>query len=156
MIQHLHSKPDDMNTNDPISSIMTQKVLTISPDDKVKLAKETFEVNSIHHLPVIAEEQLVGILSSSDLLHFMRYLDKDSQEPYLNDLRLKNYKVGEIMQTNLATVDQADSIRSILEVFSQNVFHALPVMNGNELVGIVTTQDIVKALLKEESEAAAS
>ncbi len=156
MIQYLHSKPDDMNTNAPISSIMTQRVLTISPEDKVKLAKETFETNRIHHLPVMQEEQLVGILSSSDLLHFMRYLDKDSQEPYLNDLRLKNYKVGEIMQTNLATVNQADSIRSILEVFSQNVFHALPVMNGDELVGIVTTQDIVKALLLEESEAAAS
>ncbi|MBX2871302.1 MAG: CBS domain-containing protein [Saprospiraceae bacterium] len=144
-----------MNTKAPISSIMTSSVITISPDDKVLVAKETFDLNKIHHLPVLEDEKLVGILSSSDLLYFLRYLDKDSQEPYLNDLRLKNYKVGEIMQTNLATVDQEDSIRSILEVFSQNVFHALPVTKNGELVGIVTTQDIVKALLQEEAETAA-
>ncbi|NRB48431.1 MAG: CBS domain-containing protein [Saprospiraceae bacterium] len=142
-----------MNTKAPVSSIMTTKVLTISPDDPVKVAKEIFDLNKIRHLPVLEEEKLVGILSGSDLLHFLRYLDKDSQEPYLNDLRLKNYKVGEIMQTELATVDEEDSILSILEVFSQNVFHALPVTRGDELVGIVTTQDIVKALLKEETEA---
>lgn len=144
-----------MDINAPVSSIMTEKVMTISPSDKVKVAKETFDVHGIHHLPVLEEEQLVGILSSSDMLHFLRYLDKDSQEPYLNDLRLKNYTVGEIMQTNLATVDHEDSIRSILEVFSQNVFHALPVMKNEELIGIVTTQDIVKALLEEEKEASA-
>ena len=142
-----------MNTKAPVSSIMTTKVLTISPDDPVKVAKEIFDLNKNRHLPVLEEEKLVGILSGSDLLHFLRYLDKDSQEPYLNDLRLKNYKVGEIMQTELATVDEEDSILSILEVFSQNVFHALPVTRGDELVGIVTTQDIVKALLKEETEA---
>lgn len=145
-----------MDINAPVSSIMTDKVLTISPEDKVKLAKETFEVHGIHHLPVLEEEQLVGILSNSDMLHFLRYLDKDSQEPYLNDLRLKNYKVGEIMQTNLLTVNEQDSIRSVLEVFSQNVVHALPVMKGAELIGIVTTQDIVKALLQIETETSAS
>ena len=144
-----------MNTKAPVSSIMTTKVLTIAPDDPVKVAKELFDLNKIRHLPVLEDEKLVGILSGSDLLHFLRYLDKDSQEPYLNDLRLKNYKVGEIMQTELATVEEEDSIRSILEVFSQNVFHALPVMRRGELVGIVTTQDIVKALLQEEVEATA-
>ena len=144
-----------MNTKAPVSSIMTTKVLTIAPDDPVKVAKELFDLNKIRHLPVLEDEKLVGILSGSDLLHFLRYLDKDSQEPYVNDLRLKNYKVGEIMQTELATVEEEDSIRSILEVFSQNVFHALPVMRRGELVGIVTTQDIVKALLQEEVEATA-
>lgn len=148
------SKASEMNTKAPVSSIMTTNVLTIAPDDPVKVAKEIFDLNKIHHLPVLEDEELVGILSGSDLLHFLRYLDKDSQEPYLNDLRLKNYKVGEIMQTDLATVEEEDSIRSILEVFSQNVFHALPVMRNGELVGIVTTQDIVKALLEEETEAA--
>lgn len=144
-----------MNTNAAVSTIMTTNVLTITPNDQVKVAKEMFDLNKIHHLPVLDDEKLVGILSGSDLLHFLRYLDKDSQEPYLNDLRLKNYKVGEIMQTNLVTVDHRDSIRSILEVFSQNVLHALPVMNEGELVGIVTTQDIIKALLNKEAPATA-
>lgn len=144
-----------MNTNAAVSTIMTTNVLTITPNDQVKVAKEMFDLNKIHHLPVLDDERLVGILSGSDLLHFLRYLDKDSQEPYLNDLRLKNYKVGEIMQTNLVTVDHRDSIRSILEVFSQNVLHALPVMNEGELVGIVTTQDIIKALLNKEAPATA-
>lgn len=144
-----------MNTKAAVSTIMTTNVLTITPDDQVKVAKEIFDLNKIRHLPVMEDEKLVGILSGSDLLHFLRYLDKDSQEPYLNDLRLKNYKVGEIMQTNLATVDHEDTIHSILEVFSQNVLHALPVLKNGELVGIVTTQDIIKALLKEEVPATA-
>ncbi len=114
----------------------------------MKLAKENFDVNLIHHLPVLENEKLVGILSTSDLLHFLRYLDKDSQEPYLNDLRLKNYKVGEIMQKEIVTVDVDDSIRAVLEVFQQNLFRALRVMRNGALAGIVSTHDIINGLIE--------
>lgn len=136
-----------MDLKAPISTVMTNQLITVASNDQVKQAKECLDTHRIHHLPVLEDEKLVGILSASDVLHFMRYIDKDSQEPYLNDLRLKNYKVAEIMQKNIVTVNASDSIRSVLEVFSQNLFHALPVMDKGNLVGIVTTLDIVKALL---------
>lgn len=137
-----------MDLTAPVSTIMTSQLITIGPDDPVKLAKENFDVNLIHHLPVLENEELVGILSTSDLLHFLRYLDKDSQEPYLNDLRLKNYKVGEIMQKEIVTVDVDDSIRAVLEVFQQNLFRALPVMRNGALAGIVSTHDIINGLIE--------
>ncbi len=136
-----------MDLTAPVSTIMTSQLITIGTEDQVKLAKENFETNKIHHLPVLKEEELVGMVSTTDLLHFLRYLDKDSQEPYLNDLRLKNYKVGEIMQQELVTVDVEDTIKAVLEVFQQNLFHALPVMKEGKLAGIVSTHDIIKNLV---------
>lgn len=136
-----------MDLKAPIATIMTNQLITVASNDPVRQAKECLDTHRIHHLPVLEDEKLVGILSASDVLHFMRYIDKDSQEPYLNDLRLKNYKVAEIMQKNIVTVNASDSIKSVLEVFNHNLFHALPVMDKENLVGIVTTLDIVKALL---------
>ncbi|MCB0632894.1 MAG: CBS domain-containing protein [Saprospiraceae bacterium] len=138
-----------MDIKAPISTIMTTDLITVNPGDPLAKAKNAFDQFRIHHLLVLDdEEKLVGILSKTDLLYFLDFIDKDSQEPYLTDLRLKNYKVEEIMIKEPFSVSDSDSIKAVLEVFKENLFHALPILKGNKLVGIVTTHDVIKALLE--------
>lgn len=136
-----------MNLKAPVSSIMSSNLITVSSTDKLQVAKDLFGEKNIHHLPVLEDDKLVGILSKTDYLYFIRPLDKDSNEPYLNEIRLKNYTIGEAMTSRVVSTSPKDSIESALEILTENIFHALPVLDNEELVGILTTHDILFKLL---------
>ena len=136
-----------MNLQAPVSTLMSTDLMTVSSTDKLHVAKDLFGEKNIHHLPVIDDGKLVGILSKTDYLYFIRPLDKESNEPYLNEIRLKNYTIKEAMTSRVISVSPNDSLESALEILTENIFHALPVVNGEKLVGILTTHDILFKLL---------
>ncbi|MFT5165751.1 MAG: CBS domain-containing protein [Saprospiraceae bacterium] len=136
-----------MNLQDPISSIMSTAVKTLAPEDKLQRVKEVFDDHAIHHIPILKEEELVGILSKLDYLYFLKPIHPDSQEQYLNDIRLKNYTVDEVMTKRVISVSSTDMIQTALEVLSENLFHAIPIVDNDKLVGIITTHDIIFRLL---------
>ncbi|MCB0640444.1 MAG: CBS domain-containing protein, partial [Phaeodactylibacter sp.] len=84
--------------------------------------------------------------SKTDFLYFMRGFTNNSEDRFINDARLKAYKAEELMTAGLAKLDTFDSIASAVEIFKLNRFHAVPIMENNGLVGIVTTHDIIKHL----------
>jgi acetoin utilization protein AcuB len=138
-----------MNLLQPVSTLMTKKLITVHPSDKLVVIKEIFDKNKIHHLPVVKYKELVGIISKNDLLSFLKGFQNDSYDDYMNNVRLKNYTAEDIMTKGLAKLEPTDRINVALEVFKENLFHALPVVEDGELVGIITTFDIIKALSNE-------
>jgi acetoin utilization protein AcuB len=75
----------------------------------------------------------------------------DSYEEMLNEVRLKNYTVEEIMTTGLATLGPDDLIQTALNIFKENLFHALPIVKDGKLVGLLSAQDIIVALANEKT-----
>ena len=138
-----------MNLLAPVSTIMTQNPVTIGPDDNLQTAQEIFDKYHIHHIPVLHEGELVGMLSKSDFSFFKRGFNDDAFDNILVDVKLNNYKVRSIMIKGLAKLDAEDRINVALEVFKKNLFHALPVMEENRIVGIITTHDIIKHLAED-------
>ena len=59
---------------------------------------------------------------------------------------MNNFTVKDIMTKRLAKLEPTDKINVALEVFKENLFHALPVVEGDKIVGIVSTFDIIKRL----------
>lgn len=136
-----------MNILDPVSTIMTTDLITVSPEDSLKEVQSQFASRKIHHLPVVDDGQVVGIISKSDFLYFMRGYTNNETDAFINDSRLSAYQAKDIMTKGLAKVEPNDRINVALEVFKVNLFHAIPVVdNGNTLVGIVTTYDIIRKL----------
>jgi CBS domain-containing protein len=136
-----------MNILAPVSTIMTEKLFTVNPKDKLSVVKEIFDTNKIHHLPVVRYKTIVGMLSKSDLLYFLKGASYDNgYEDMLNEARLNNYTAEEIMTTGLAKVSSKDRIGVAVEVFKENLFHAIPIVDNGELVGILTTYDIIRTL----------
>ena len=131
----------------PVSTIMTEKLYTVNPKDKLSVVKEIFDAHKIHHLPVVRYKTIVGILSKSDLLFFLKGASYDNgYEDMLNEARLNNYTAEEIMTTGMAKVSSNERIGVAIEVFKENLFHAIPVVDEDELVGILTTYDIIRSL----------
>ena len=139
-----------MNVQAPVSTIMTTHLYTVGPKDKLMEAKKIFDSRKIHHIPVVNKKEILGMVSLTDLLYFLKGMTDDSYEKVLNDVRLNNYTVEEIMTTGLAKLNSTDRISVALDIFEMNLFHVLPVVDNEELVGIVSTHDIITSLANEK------
>jgi len=124
-----------------IDRIMTPDPVVIGHGESVVDARKLFALKKIHHLPVVEEGKLVGMLSSSDLhkLHLLQ----DHAAPALSTT------VGQIMHKRPVVIDISANLRDAAEILYGSGFHALPVVQGDrEIVGIVTSSDLIDALLK--------
>lgn len=125
----------------PIVRIMTTDPITIGSTDSVADARALFESRDIHHLPVVDDGKLVGIVSSADLLKLF-LVDKKT------DL-LANVRVCQIMEVCPVTLDARATLREAAQKLQVGSFHALLVIDESAtLVGIVTSGDLMEALLK--------
>ena len=125
----------------PIVRIMTTDPITIGSADSVADARALFESRNIHHLPVVDDGKLAGIVSSADMLKL-----------FLADERadlLANARVRQIMEVCPVTLDARATLREAAEKLRIGSFHALLVIDEERtLVGIVTSGDLIDALLK--------
>ncbi|OIP36274.1 MAG: hypothetical protein AUK27_02135 [Deltaproteobacteria bacterium CG2_30_66_27] len=124
---------------------MKRDLVTVTPGETLEKAARLLKAHRIHHLPVVGEgDRLAGIVSDTDLrnatLHKMfGGADRgDSGRPVT---------VGEIMTRNVVTLSPWDMIDDAMLILSRQRIGALPVVEGDRLVGIVTKADILSALL---------
>ncbi|MCB9285343.1 MAG: CBS domain-containing protein [Lewinellaceae bacterium] len=122
--------------NEPISTIMITKVVTVSPDDKLTVVKDILFNKRFHHIPVVKgpKNRLVGIITSYDIFKLNRkFEDYDS------------IKVQEVMTRKIATLRPEEKIGAAAQIFLRHLFHGMPIVNDDlELVGIITTHDILR------------
>ena len=59
------------------------------------------------------------------------------------------FSIEQVMNKNIVSVSSSNSIKEVAEILASKEFHALPVVDNNSLVGIVTTTDLIKYLLKQ-------
>lgn len=130
----------------PISQIMSKDLITVNEKDKLTVVRDIFEQHKIHHIPVVRFHTVVGIISKSDYLYFVRGFTQNEEDKFVNDSRLKAYTADEIMTSKIAKVQSTDRINVAIELFAINRFHAIPVVEDEQLVGIITSHDIIRAL----------
>lgn len=138
-----------MRHNEPVSHIMSDKVLTVHVAQKISEVYELLTNNRIHHVPVVDGKKLVGLISSADMMKLSldAYGTPDSANIEYID---SQFSVEDVMSNALETAKADDPIRLAAEKLSRGDRHALPVIADNaELVGIVTTTDLVNYLLAQ-------
>lgn len=140
-----------MDFTAPVSKLMTKKMVTVVPGDSVSVVKDIFDQQRIHHIPVVKYRTLVGLISKSDFLHFLRGMETTPYDKLVEKSRLDHYKAEDIMTTGLATLEPNERLNVALQLFNENLFHAIPIVEGEELVGILTTFDIIRALVEEDN-----
>jgi len=138
-----------MNLLSPISTIMTTNLLTLEPSDSIADAAAIFNNHKVHHIPITFEGELVGIVSMSDYLFFRRGFLDNGDDQKIEDIRMNNYQVSHIMTKGIATMESTDRINVALEIFKENILHAIPILDNGKLKGIVTTHDIIAHLAKD-------
>lgn len=130
-----------------IREIMTENVVTVSPDTSIVEIQEIFAKQSFHHLPVVKTgNKLVGIISRDDLRIFYQ-----NAQPASVDQRIETTCAKDIMTAAPLVLDPDDEIGLAADIFLANKFHALPIVEDDALLGILTTHDIIAYSVRKET-----
>ena len=138
-----------MKKGTPISAIMTKKVITVSTEDSLEKAEYLFKTNHIRHIPVVSGNIVKGMLSYTDLLRISFADAVDESEEYVDTVVYNMFTIEQVMAKNLVQVTSETTIKEVAEILSKKEFHAIPVIDNEELVGIVTTTDLINYLLEQ-------
>lgn len=136
-----------MRRNEPVSKIMTSKPTTVHLGQKLSDARTVMTEHHCHHVPVVNGDELIGMLSSTDLLRASYEYGEDVR--HANAVLDHTRSIEDVMQKGIVTLGPKDSVRQAAEIFGKNWFHALPVCEDGKLVGIVTTTDVMNYLVEQ-------
>lgn len=133
----------------PISQIMTKNLVTLTTKEDLVTAEELFKKNNIRHIPVVSGTAIVGMLSYTDLMRVSFADAIDESEHEVDTMVYNMFTIEQVMVKDVATVPVTATIKEVAQFLSLKEFHALPVVEGEKLVGIVTTTDLIKYLLEQ-------
>ncbi len=122
-----------------VRDVMHYPVITVEAGVSLQEANDLMWEQGIRHLPVIENGRLVGILTDRDLRMATSEL---SPMPYSPQAR-----VEEVMTTPVLTADPLDPVEEAAKVMRDRKVGCLPVVEGRELVGIITGIDLLDALV---------
>ncbi|TWU47155.1 inosine 5'-monophosphate dehydrogenase [Rubripirellula tenax] len=135
-----------MRKNEPISKIMSSNVKYVQDGEAVSKLRTIFEEDDIHHIPVTSGQKLIGIVSWNDYMRisFGEFGNQDGRE--LDEILDHTYKMRDVMNANVTTIPISGTVREAARMLGSKNFHALPVVDGENLVGIVTSTDLIRFL----------
>ncbi len=134
-----------MNKNTAISEVMSKKLITLHPKDKLQRAKDIFRDYNIHHIPICIMNKLVGIISQGDIL-YIEGVVTNSFDRFVQDKKFELDTVDEVMTREPITVSSNMTASEVLNVMLAHGINAIPVVDDDALVGLVTSQDFLNVL----------
>jgi acetoin utilization protein AcuB len=126
---------------------MTRNLITVTPDTSILKVKNLLNQYNIDQVPVVEGKNLVGVVTDRDIRENSASPASTLSIHELNYL-LSEMKVGEIMTKKLYTVSPGTTIEDAVSLINEKRVNALPVVVGRELVGIITTCDMLNVLLE--------
>lgn len=126
---------------------MTTKVVVANPGNKLSQVMEFFTLFKVQHIPVVENDQLIGIISVNDLMSFLHsHLQNEAlSEAYLDS----HFSLENIMTKNPVTFKPDDKMDDALETLRDGVFQAIPICENGVIKGILTNKDVVRAYFRE-------
>lgn len=126
---------------------MTPNPITVNTTNKVSDVAKIFSEKNIHHIPVVSGSELIGMISKTDIdkVSFVTNL----QDEKVNTAIYDSLKIEQIMTNQLDSVQQDDEVREAASLLAKGNYHAVPVLEGEKLTGIVTSTDVIRYLLEQ-------
>jgi len=122
-----------------IDAIMSTNLVTVPPSATLAEARTLMQGNTIHHLPVTDDGDIVGLVTITNVLAATdSFLRDDRHRIHANEII-----VGDVMVKDVATVDVNASLRQAALFLEKHQIGCLPVLDDGNLVGIITETDFV-------------
>lgn len=144
--------------------VMTRNVISVGPEEKVERAARLLVDNRISGLPVVDNEKhILGIITEKDLMvkaselkvpFYITLFDSVIllDNPIRFNNNLKKYtasRVKEAMTAKVIVVDEDTPVTDIVTIMQNKKVNRVPVVRHDKLVGIITRNDILKSMVKE-------
>ncbi len=129
-----------------VKEIMSTRLVTVEMDDTLKVVKVIFDNVNIHHLLVVGDGKLMGVISDRDMLKALSPNIGTLSETNKDTISL-NKRVHQIMSSEPVTLTPDADISDAIEIFNKHDISCIPVVDDeNKPVGIISWRDIIKAI----------
>ena len=138
-----------------VGEIMTSPVVTVRADASPQVVMSLLARRRLTMLPVVdAENRLVGVVSEVDLLALPEPLDPRAHlrpaPPVVAGSAPRT--VSELMSSTPQTTSEHADVAEVAALFRRTAWKCLPVMRGDELVGVVSRSDIIRAMSRDDDD----
>lgn len=129
-----------------VSQLMTEKVVTALPKTTIFEAEKTMTLQGFRRLPIVADGKVVGIITAMDIIRFFgsgeifKHLQSGAITQVLNTPAL------EIATKTVATIEPEADVGQAARIMQEKNLGALPVVQNEKLVGIITERDFFKII----------
>jgi CBS domain-containing membrane protein len=145
--------PEDVMHRLLVRDLMTENPQTLGPDDDVESLYDLMDSRHVRHVPIVDEVgDLVGLVSHRDLFR-CALNDKADLPLSMQKEMLETMAINEIMTSSIETVEPDTDIAEAAQIMIENKYGCLPVVDGKELVGILTESDFVRFVAEGLKEA---
>lgn len=135
-----------MRKNETIKHIMSDQVLSVQQGQKLSEVYQIMSQQGVHHVPVLKQQTLVGLVSFTDLMS-LNFNQTGWGEQGLAAMIDQQFSITDIMSTRLTTLNTSQTIRDAVELLAEGGFHSLPVIDEQQhLAGMVTSTDLIRYL----------
>lgn len=144
-----------------VADIMTREVVSVKGSTTVREMAEIFDKMGFGSLPVVDEQgNLTGIVTASDLIEqgrplhiptvislFDWVIPLESEHSLEKDLkRISAQTAAELASADVVTIGPAEPVSRAAEIMSSHKLHAIPVVEGKKVIGMVSRIDIIRAM----------
>ena len=130
-----------------VKDFMTRKVVYISPDTTIAHAADIMRDQKLHRLPVIENDKLVGLVTEGTIAEASPS-KATSLSIYEMNYLLNKTKVKDVMIHDVVTISQYASLEDATYLMLKNKIGILPVVDNEQVYGVITDRDIFKAFLE--------
>jgi acetoin utilization protein AcuB len=126
---------------------MSKNVITINADKSIKDAMDLLEEHNIHMLPVMEEENLIGVVTDHDMKR-AKTAAAATMERHDHQAVLEKLKVRTVMTKDIISVHRNMSIEETAEILLEKNISSVPVIDKDgELAGVITKSDIFRVII---------
>ena len=136
-------------TNETVGDIMIKDVITTTPGTPIESCSKIMVRNNLRRIPVVEEEKLIGIVTSTDILRFFGDKEMFASMTSNSGLDVLKRKISEIIKPNILVTESSVRLGDLCELLAEKNIGGVPVVDDDQLVGIVTERDILNTVLKE-------
>ncbi len=125
---------------------MSRDLITLELDDNLSKAKAIFDTTNIHHILIVDNGPLVGVITDRDLYkHLSPTIGTNKETP--KDTFLMQKKINLIMSRKLITVKEETTLNESVVLFHDMHISCLPIVDDKDHpIGIITWRDILKVI----------
>ena len=126
-----------------IKDIMQTRVATVDLYDRISVAKDIFDQAPFHHLPVLEDKELVGVISKHDVYRALSP-NLDSASECTKDLNTLRKRVHQVMSKTPISIEANAVVDHASKTILLHNIGCLPVTEKGKLVGILTWKDLLE------------
>lgn len=129
----------------PVVELMSRNLVTAHEAMKVSDIRKLMSEHGIHHVPVVSGRRFIGLISANDILRVTPDLYRQDAQDI--DAMLDAMSVRTVMQEDVLTLPSSATVRKAAETLHRGAFHCVPIVEGEELLGLLTSTDLIGIML---------